>query len=451
AEKKKYFKVQANHAAPAGSKYTRDDIKNRKETSLKRKRLEQEAQRVSIETIKRSSLLHCPLGGKLLQREAGTLPTSRSFISQQRAAACAGLFSRNRLVSSTDARFPVTRFARDPLSGNLLVAINTGSDFTLLISSSSPTGQSVHLSTSRLANQLDGRPASPYVVDILTTRFFYPGSMVWCSAPCPSATESIFAAGKSNDLLLITGIESSWSTRTVEMSATADVMAVEWLTPRVVMSGMTNSLVQFHDLRSRETVSRLQHPHAVYKIRTVDEWRVVVAGANKNLHMYDLRYAPSGIATHPQPNKRNHTATKPYLSFTDYENERISHDGLDISPEIGLLACSSPSNKIQLFSLNTGRLIMPAPFLSPSLPPTTKPSSTLPHIQVKARQHGAAKVYEPNPDHSGKPITHYRYPGSISCLRFENLEEVPTANGGGNMEKPSLLVSAGSVIEEWRM
>lgn len=56
--------------------------------------------------------------------------------------------------------------------------------------------------------------------------------------------------------------------------------------------------------------------------------------------MYDLRYTPSGITTRPQPNKLNHTSTKPYLSFPDYANDHISHDELDISPEIGLLACS---------------------------------------------------------------------------------------------------------------
>ncbi|KLJ13007.1 hypothetical protein EMPG_12033 [Blastomyces silverae] len=487
AEKKKYFKVQANHAAPSGSKYTRDDIRKRKETSLKRKRIEEHSRRLSTETIKRSNLLHCPLGGKLLQREFGTLPSSRSFVSEHRAAACARLLSRNRLVDVTsyDARFPVSRFARDPWSGNLLVAINTASNYNLLsylpkkrsrpwqyrlhqrqcnramvgydwvtslsisptgwllVSSSNPSGESVHVSTSRLTNPLDDWPASQYVLDTATT-FCYPGSMVWCSAPCPSATESIFVVGKSSDLLFITGIDSQWNTQTVRMRNTADIMAVEWLTPRVVMAGMTNSLVQFYDLRSQDTATRLQHPHGVYKIRKVDEWRIVVAGAKKNLHMYDLRYGPSGITTRPQPNKLSHISTEPYLTFHGYENDHISHDELDISPETGLLACSSPSNMIQLFSLNTGKLIMPPPLI-PS-PPSSLPST---RIQPQARQRRATDVFSPN--RRDVPITHYRYPDKITCLRFENLTEVPTANGAGNTGKPSLLVSAGPIVEEWRM
>ncbi|OJD23354.1 hypothetical protein ACJ73_05291 [Blastomyces percursus] len=469
AEKKKYFKVQANHAAPSGSKYTRDDIKKRKEASLKRKRIEEHSQRLSTETIKRSNLLQCPLGGKLLQREYGTLPSSRSFVSEHRAAACARLLSRSRLVNVTsyDARFPVSRFARDPWSGNLLVAINTASNYNLLnkadpgstdcirdnvtvqwwdmtgVSSSNPSGESVHVSTSRLTNPLDGRSATQFVVDTATT-FCYPGSMVWCSAPCPSATESIFAVGKSSNLLLITGIDSHWNTQTVRMPNTADIMAVEWLTPRVVMAGMTNSLVQFYDLRSQDTATRLQHPHGVYKIRKVDEWRIVVAGAKKTLHMYDLRYGPSGITTRPQPNKSTHISTQPYLSFHGYENDHISHDELDISPETGLLACTSPSNKIQLFSLNTGKLIMPPPLI-PSPPSSLPPAN----IQPQPRQRKAAEVSSPN--RRDVPITHYQYPDKITCLRFENLTEVPTANGAGSTGKPSLLVSAGPMVEEWRM
>ncbi|PGH06007.1 hypothetical protein GX51_02598 [Blastomyces parvus] len=487
AEKKKYFKVQANHAAPSGSRYTSDDIKKRKETSLKRKRIEEYSQRLSTETIKRSSLLHCPLGGKLLQRECGTLPSSRSFVSEHRAAVCARLLSRNRLVDVTsyDAIFPVSKFVRDPWSGNLLVAINTASTYNLLsylpkkqsrpwqyrlhqrecnramvgydwvtslsigptgwllVSSSSPNGESVHVSTSRLTNPLDGRSASQYGIDAATT-FCYPGSMVWCSAPCPSATESIFVVGRSSDLLLLTGIDSHWNTQIVGMSNTADIMAVEWLTPRVVMAGMTNSLVQFYDLRSQDTATRLQHPHGVYKIRKVDEWRIVVAGAKKNLHMYDLRYGRSGIASRPQPNKSSHSSTEPYLSFHGYENDHICHDELDISPETGLLACSSPSYKIQLFSLSTGKLIMPPPLI-PSTP--SSPQST--HIQPQARQRRFAEVSSPN--RRDMPITHYQYPDKITCLRFENLKEVSTSNGAGNTGKPSLLVSAGSMVEEWRM
>ncbi|EEH43459.2 uncharacterized protein PADG_08384 [Paracoccidioides brasiliensis Pb18] len=449
-EKKKYFKVQANHTAPLGYKYTKDDIKNRKETSLKRKRWEEHNQRLSTEKIKRSNILRHTISGTLLQQESGTLLTSRSLVFEQREATCARLFSRNCLVdlASSDVKYPVSRFARDPWSGNLLVAINTASCFNLLVSSNGQTGETVHISMSRLFNPSDPQPVTQYVVDAATT-FCYPGSIVWCSAACPSSTESIFAAGKSNELLLVTGIESSWNIRSFKMSPCADVMAVEWLAPQVVMTGLKNSLVRLYDLRSRDTASRLQHPHGVYKIRKVDDWRIVVAGAQKNLHMYDLRFTPNTISEYPQPNKPTHTWTKPYLSFPDYANDLISHDELDISAELGLLACGSQSNRIQLFSLSTGKLVMPPPLFPSSLssiptPQQVPTSSSIPNHSQGVTESGNSACKD-------VPMTHIQYANRIRCLRFENLDAFPTVNGGISAGTPSLLVSAGSTVEEWRM
>ncbi|EER40474.1 conserved hypothetical protein [Histoplasma capsulatum H143] len=407
AEKNKYFKIQANHTAPLGSKYSRDVIKQREQTALRRKRIEDHSRRVSTETIKRSNMLHYPLGGKLLQRECGTLPASRSFVSENCAAVCARLYSRNRLVdvTSLDVLFPVAR--------------------------------------SYLPNK-QNRP------------WQYKSHQRQCNRVMIGHDWAQLAGffSNSSDLLLITRTESTWAAKDVKLPNTADVMSVEWLTPRVVIAGMNNSLVQFFDLRSQDTVSRLQHPHGVYKIRKVDEWRIVMAGAKKNLHMYDLRYASSGIARHPQPNKPNHTSTKPYISFHEYENDHISHDELDVSPEIGLLACTSPSKRIQLFSLSTGKLIMPPPLVSShssclSSTPNTPLSIPSSRIQLQAHQGGVAEV--PNPNRADTPITYYQYQDPITCLRFENLKEVPTANGAGNTGKPSLLVSAGNIVEEWRM
>lgn len=55
-------------------------------------------------------------------------------------------------------------------------------------------------------------------------------------------------------------------------------MAVEWLTSDVIVSGLSDSSIFFHDIRSGGTVTRLQHSHAVSKIRKVDPYRLVVAG-----------------------------------------------------------------------------------------------------------------------------------------------------------------------------
>lgn len=57
-----------------------------------------------------------------------------------------------------------------------------------------------------------------------------------------------------------------------------DITAVEWLTSDVVVSGLRNSAILLHDLRSNGWSERLQHAHSVAKVRKVDEYRLVVAG-----------------------------------------------------------------------------------------------------------------------------------------------------------------------------
>lgn len=48
----------------------------------------------------------------------------------------------------------------------------------------------------------------------------------------------------------------------------------------MIASGLKDSTIFLHDLRSGGTATRLQHSHSVSKIRTVDPYRLVVAGIN---------------------------------------------------------------------------------------------------------------------------------------------------------------------------
>ncbi|KAK2770345.1 hypothetical protein FQN53_005569 [Emmonsiellopsis sp. PD_33] len=480
-DKKKYFKIQANHTVPSGSKYSKDDVKKKKNASLKRKRVEEHSNRVAAETIKRSELLRYPLAGGLLKRELGAYRTSRSQLLQQDEA-CIRLFERHRLANvSCNIDFPVSKFIRDPATGTLLLAINMCAKFNLLsytptksglpwrynlhqriyrpvmaghdwvssismgmssdflVTSSSPTGESVHVTAAKVPRAHDDGGSRIYAIEGSTT-FCFPGDMIWSSATCPDPTANMFAVGKSSNLLLVNNIGSGWDLDEVKLRSGSNIMAVEWLTPKMVMMGLADSHVTFHDVRSGGIATRLQHPHGVLGVRKADEYRIVVAGQKSNLHMYDLRFAPNGIATHPQPNNYHHTSTKPYLSFPDFATENISNDELAVSPELDLLACTSSSNKIQLFSLSTGKLVMPAPvYPSSSLLNTQKPRD-LPRRPPRQSINAADAT-----------ITRTPYSEDITCLRFENLDESPAMNGAGGMGKPSLLMSTGCMVEEWRM
>lgn len=69
-ERKKYFKIQSNGAAPPSSAYSQQDVKKRK---LNDKKAELRALVVARDKgrIKRSGILSAPLAGGLLSRENG--------------------------------------------------------------------------------------------------------------------------------------------------------------------------------------------------------------------------------------------------------------------------------------------------------------------------------------------------------------------------------------------
>ncbi|EAW23501.1 uncharacterized protein NFIA_022120 [Aspergillus fischeri NRRL 181] len=239
-------------------------------------------------------------------------------------------------------------------------------------------------------------------------------SSLWCSSPCPEGDKALFAIGTSEGLYTLEGLGSYWTLSKKPFasdvsngkpiihrrtdSSHALVTSVEWLSSTVIAAGLKDSTVFLHDLRSGGTATRLQHPHAVTKIRNLDPYRIVVAGIN-SLQMYDIRYAPNGLQRNPRPNHPRHTSTRPYLSFSDFSPEIIPD--FDISPELGLLASASDERKVQLFSLRTGEQV-------------------------------------------SSPLTKYQYPNPISSLRFES--------GDGSLHgplTPTLLVCSSATVDEW--
>lgn len=106
----------------------------------------------------------------------------------------------------------------------------------------------------------------------------------------------LFAVGTSDGLYTLEGFGSYWALskksfpndiltgkpilhRRVD-SSHAIVSSVEWLSSDVIAAGLKDSAIFLHDLRSGGSATRLQHPHAVTKMRRVDPYRIVVAGIN---------------------------------------------------------------------------------------------------------------------------------------------------------------------------
>lgn len=127
---------------------------------------------------------------------------------------------------------------------------------------------------------------------------------LWCSAACPTGDKALFAIGTSDGLHTLEGFGSHWTLsqkpfpneqrsssegfRWRGNSSHASVSAVEWLSSEVIASGLRNSAVFLHDLRSGGSATRLQHPHSVTKIRKVDQYRLVVGGHNSVCSLVSL-------------------------------------------------------------------------------------------------------------------------------------------------------------------
>ncbi|KAJ1714877.1 hypothetical protein NYO67_3011 [Aspergillus flavus] len=452
-EKKKYFKIEASHKAPAGSQYSKDAVKRKRKDQEKRQRKVHLTRRIAKEKIKRAAFLANPLIGA--EREIGTQLVTKSSRQDQRGLLYASQIRRNQLhqFEPWPDEYSIKHVLRNQRSGILVASGHRGGESSVSICfpdcdqekwTYNRTMERVlfkepyrlsSISLSHTGYLLATMDSGPNGDSFLAPRmlpdpdeggdyrwppsFSHPvrlrmASSLWCSAPCPVGTMPFFAIGTSDGLHTLEGFGSYWALskksfandvysgkpilhRRID-SSHALVTSVEWLSAQVIAAGLKDSAIFLHDLRSAGTATRLQHSHAVTKIKSVDPYRMVVAGIN-SLKMYDIRYPANGLQRNPNPNSKHHTSTKPYLSFSDYSPEIIPD--FDISPELGLLASASDERKIQLFSLRTGEQV---------------PS----------------------------PLSKYQYDHSISSVCFES--------GNGSLhgpQTPSILVCAKDTVDEW--
>ncbi|GAB1211578.1 hypothetical protein ATERTT37_000701 [Aspergillus terreus] len=362
-EKKKYFKIEASHKATPGLQYSKD---------AKRQRKAHRSQRIAKEKIKRSAFLANPLLG--INQEIGALNISKSVRQEQRGLLYASQVRRSRLhqFEPWPNDYTIKQVLRNKRSG-------------ILIANCDQEKWTYNRTMERVLFKDPYRGNTP-----------------------------LFAVGTSDGLYTLGGFGSQWTLSKKQFasdvftgkpilhrrvdSSHALVTSVEWLSSDVIAAGLKDSAIFLHDLRSGGTATRLQHSHAVSKIRRVDPYRMVVAGIN-SLKMYDIRYPPNGLQRNPNPNNKYHTSTRPYLEFLDYSPEIIPD--FDLSPELGLLASASDERKIQLFSLRTGEQIT-------------------------------------------SPLSQYQYKHPISSICFE-----PGDGSSHGPQTPSILVCAKATVDEW--
>ncbi|KAL4802752.1 hypothetical protein BDV18DRAFT_60752 [Aspergillus unguis] len=452
-EKKKYFAIQANHKSAPGSQYSQDAVKRKRAEQEKRQRKARLVQRQEKETIKKAACLRHPL--LQAKREVGAFPVTRAVEQEQRGLAYASQLRRKQLhqFEPWPDQYTIKHIVRNPRSGILIASGHRGGESSVsvcfpdcdedkwtynrtmerLLFKEPYRLSSLSLShTGYLLATMDSGPdgdsfLAPRMLpdpdeggDYRWPPFFshpiriHTNSSLWCSAPSPTGEMPRFAVGTSEGLHTLEGFGSYWALSKKPFpdqksqsnpkhrrpdSSHALVTAVEWLSPDLIAAGLKDSTIFLHDTRSGGSAARLQHPHAISKIRKLDTYRIVVSGIN-SLQMYDTRYPPNNMQRNPNPNAKSHTSTTPYMSFSTSASDIIPD--FDISPELGILASEDSQRKIQLYSLRSGEQVV-------------------------------------------SPLTRYRYADSIKSICFES--------GGQSVhgsQTPSLLVCSEATVDEWK-
>ncbi|EFR00781.1 hypothetical protein MGYG_03785 [Nannizzia gypsea CBS 118893] len=203
-------------------------------------------------------------------------------------------------------------------------------------------------------------------------------------------------------------------------------MALDLKSNSEVIVGMRNSVIGLTDQRCLSSYKRLLvHSHGVKKLKMVGDSKVLVAGFDNTLDMYDLRYCRQTFQPHSKPNKWNRQPSIPYLRFGEINYNTLNN--FDVASEIGLVACATDLPMVQLYSLHTGKL-----------------------LESSARQTG-------NPRCSSDILSR-DYSNPVDCVRFETVVEpyeygrlAKTSDSRNTTSDTSLLVGSGEIIEEWSM
>ncbi|KAH8691129.1 hypothetical protein BGW36DRAFT_387733 [Talaromyces proteolyticus] len=455
-EKRKYFRIQANHVAPTGSKYSKEAVTQQKYDVEQQRRRANIERRIQKERVKRSRSLRHTING--ITTEVCDKPTPGFVLRSYRGEIFASQLQPRQLCNFNDIvqGGTVADFTRHEETGALILGIDRGNSCTILVCPPSSKKQETYVyNPSKDAAQIylgDWRLASlslcasGHFLGIMNSTGggggIYVGSgnvnematiggsswrnqrtiidnveddfYVWCSAANPSSGSGTLAVGTSDGLRTFdmnTGNPPSvkkWDIslfggRQKSKRPAMDLLAVDWLSPTVIASGFRNSVLCLSDLRSGGHSKRIRHPCSIEQVKKVDDHRVVLAGY-RSMCMYDLRFTKFPTKETSNNGRVNGISSEPYLVFENYDCEIAPK--IDLSWELGMVASTTRDQSIKFHSLADGSVL-------PS--PASHPASRYPSV-----------------------------PGNISRLLFENPQYATR-----DWQRPRLLVARGNIIQEW--
>ncbi|KAM7200539.1 hypothetical protein V8F20_005270 [Naviculisporaceae sp. PSN 640] len=107
--------------------------------------------------------------------------------------------------------------------------------------------------------------------------------------------------------------------------------------------------------------SYIRHTSSVAHVRSVGDYGVLAAGPKSAMAVYDIRFSPRNIGSHPTLHgKQDNLQPLPVVTFPEYKNQdHILQIGFDVSDSkgggLGIVAAAQDDGTVALFSLASGK------------------------------------------------------------------------------------------------
>lgn len=208
------------------------------------------------------------------------------------------------------------------------------------------------------SHERDADPPS-YTSDVSTGLRSKMNATLWASSPRPDPTISEFAVASTLGTIIVAEAQSSWSFDRIQtfkhshevFDASSEVLAVDWLDRNVLLNGCRDATVRLWDARTYGaggTSWRVKHRSCINHVRKLDANRIVVAGLERQMAAYDLRYI------RPTDSCANGT-TEPYVGFPGYRNKELNGVAVGFDVCGDLVAAGTDGGGVQVFDGASGR------------------------------------------------------------------------------------------------
>lgn len=167
----------------------------------------------------------------------------------------------------------------------------------------------------------------------------------------PAHDEEQLAVGAGKTLQLYSGSNAGvWTGRTV-LQSDSDVLALCWLDDTTLTAGHRNGVIKYYDTRAQGSCHLFSHSGPVNNLRRADDpTRMVCAGINSQLHVYDMRGAEKETL-------RSVRGSGIVTTFPGYRNENTPDLGMDVNSRIGLVAAADEDNNLTIWNMYTAKVV----------------------------------------------------------------------------------------------